>query len=579
MSSNVVVLYNARRVPIKVSPGTLLQEVLSQACDKLALGADDHALRHGKILVDLSLPFRLANLVSGAKLDLVPRPGRTGRAVATTVSVAIQYADEHDNARRVIDKFPASTSVWTVLRTLEAANKINLTERATPVRAGDSSGRLVYVQPSVQILNRELSTPEELLKTLSALGLNSGTALFRLTFKRTEIPMEVYMERNAQLFGGAAPTPTAPAVPAPAAVPAAPAAQPVAQPAAQPTAPPVQTAVPPAPVPITTPAITPAPVPTPTPTTTVAPAAPMPGPTPAAAVPAVAAAATTTADAYAATSSAAPAAAPTTASAAATAAAQPSTAPTATARPTPTAAPAAPAPPAPPAPVDDGPVNRDPVVFLANSSPEAFEALLKEYNDEDYEMSTGQAKFYQSLLTSKARKLTDGGPMLTRELREKQEAAKIAQIFRCEVRFRFPDQTQLSGKFRPTETVGDLYEFVAGYLAAQLPHYLFLTPPRTVLADRAQTLVGLGFGPRTVVHFAWQTSKISDPRAVPAQTLRAAALETAVDISKLQPAARATAGAAEPGQPSASPAPAVSRPRADKAKTTKTPAWLKLGRK
>lgn len=86
---------------------------------------------------------------------------------------------------------------------------INLTEQ--PIVCTDQSegsGRLFYAMPVVQILNRELTTLEELQKTLQELGYNGGTALLRLKMKPTQIPLEEALEQISGFAPAVSPLPS-----------------------------------------------------------------------------------------------------------------------------------------------------------------------------------------------------------------------------------------------------------------------------------------------------------------------------------------------------------------------------------
>ncbi|EWC46278.1 hypothetical protein DRE_04449 [Drechslerella stenobrocha 248] len=187
MSTVVVNGPNQRRLNIKVTPGTLLNDVLSQACDRFGLSSDSFTLRHGKTNVDLTLPFRLSRLVSGAKLDLVRREG--GKA-SSVISVALQFID--NSVPRMVDKFSSSTTLWEILKKFEenSGGKLMLTERAVPDGTQQGAGRLYYEMPTLQIMNRDLPSLEDLKKTLSSLGFTSGTALLKIKFTQTTIPFE-----------------------------------------------------------------------------------------------------------------------------------------------------------------------------------------------------------------------------------------------------------------------------------------------------------------------------------------------------------------------------------------------------
>lgn len=78
----------------------------------------------------------------------------------------------------------------------------NLTARGVPsTTTGNSgAGRLFYEIPVLQVLGRELSSFTDLQKTLAQLGFNSGNVLMRLSFRRTEEPLEAAMTKIAEYF-------------------------------------------------------------------------------------------------------------------------------------------------------------------------------------------------------------------------------------------------------------------------------------------------------------------------------------------------------------------------------------------
>jgi tether containing UBX domain for GLUT4 len=59
---------------------------------------------------------------------------------------------------------------------------------------------LFYEIPVLQILERELSSFTDLQKSLAQLGFNSGNVLIRLSFRRTEDPLDVAMTKIAEYF-------------------------------------------------------------------------------------------------------------------------------------------------------------------------------------------------------------------------------------------------------------------------------------------------------------------------------------------------------------------------------------------
>ncbi|KAE8148564.1 putative UBX domain protein [Aspergillus avenaceus] len=206
MSSHVVVLDStARRATIKTTPGKYLTDVLQEACTKLGVDASQYGLKYKGKQVDLSLAFRLSGLTSGAKLELV----QLSRS-PSVVNVALQLPECESHGApngRLMDKFPSTTTLWLVLRKFEAgvagsSLTRNLTARGVPVTGnGDGgAGRLFYEMPVVQIIGRELSTFTDLQKTLAQLGYNSGNVLLRLSFRRTDDPLEVAMVKIQEYF-------------------------------------------------------------------------------------------------------------------------------------------------------------------------------------------------------------------------------------------------------------------------------------------------------------------------------------------------------------------------------------------
>ena len=178
MSASVFVVDSAaRRTQIKVTPGKVLREVLEEACRAKKLNPEAYALKtSNNKAVDLSQPFRLSGLSAGAKLQLVQASRSTG-----VVSVALQLPDV-EGGGRFTDKFPSNTSLWLVLRKFEEGvagqpqRKLNLTQRALP-SDGSGAGRLLYEQPSINVMSRTIETFTDLHKTHAQLGINGGSML------------------------------------------------------------------------------------------------------------------------------------------------------------------------------------------------------------------------------------------------------------------------------------------------------------------------------------------------------------------------------------------------------------------
>jgi tether containing UBX domain for GLUT4 len=210
MASNVVVIDStARRATVKTTPGTTLSQVLEEACKKLGYQPEKYGLKYNSKQVDLSRTYRLSGLVSGAKLELVQLSNSVG-----VVSVALQLPPSDAQGvpqGRLTDKFPSNTTLWMLLRKFESGaagegGPKNFTARGVPAD-GSGSGRLVYEQPVLHLLNRELSTFADLQKTLAQLGLNSGSALVRMTFRPTQRPLEDALQESQAYFDSLEETP------------------------------------------------------------------------------------------------------------------------------------------------------------------------------------------------------------------------------------------------------------------------------------------------------------------------------------------------------------------------------------
>jgi tether containing UBX domain for GLUT4 len=199
MSASVFVVDSAaRRTQIKVTPGKVLREVLEEACLAKKLNPEAYALKtQNNKPVDLSQPFRLSGLSPGAKLQLTQASRSTG-----VVSVALQLP-ESEGGGRFTDKFPSNTSLWVVLRKFEEGvagqpqRKLNLTQRGAP-SDNSGAGRLLYEQPSINVMSRTIETFTDLQKTLAQLGINGGSMLMRLNFKNSGQPLE---EAMAEITG------------------------------------------------------------------------------------------------------------------------------------------------------------------------------------------------------------------------------------------------------------------------------------------------------------------------------------------------------------------------------------------
>ncbi|XP_063455567.1 tether containing UBX domain for GLUT4 isoform X1 [Pan paniscus] len=151
-------------------------------------------------------------------------------------------------------------------------------------------------------------------------------------------------------------------------------------------------------------------------------------------------------------------------------------------------------------PVDREPVDREPVVCHPDLE-ERLQAWPAELPDEFFELTVDDVRRRLAQLKSERKRLEEA-PLVTKAFREAQIKEKLERYPKVALRVLFPDRYVLQGCFRPSETVGDLRDFVRSHLGnPELSFYLFVTPPKTVLDDHTQTLFQANLFPAALVHF------------------------------------------------------------------------------
>jgi tether containing UBX domain for GLUT4 len=100
-----------------------------------------------------------------------------------------------------MDKVPSNTTLWRLIRKFEG-KELNFTQRGVAELASGTSGagRIFYEMPVLNILGRDLTTFGDLQKSLAQLGVNSGSVAMRLSFKKTDQPLEVAVAEIGQYF-------------------------------------------------------------------------------------------------------------------------------------------------------------------------------------------------------------------------------------------------------------------------------------------------------------------------------------------------------------------------------------------
>lgn len=202
MSHVTVFNSSAKSVRIPTTPTKYLTEVRDEACRKLGMSKDKYTLKYNNKPISLSQQIRLANLVQGARLELV----QASRS-PTVITVALQLPDQ-----RLTKKLPNNISLWEILRQFESdpGSNFNFTQRGVPEMSSSGTsgaGRLNYERPVITVLpdHKKYGSFVELQKTLSQLGFDSGSALLKLSYENSGTPLEEAMTQITQYFASSEP--------------------------------------------------------------------------------------------------------------------------------------------------------------------------------------------------------------------------------------------------------------------------------------------------------------------------------------------------------------------------------------
>uniref|UniRef100_A0A8C7X7V4 ASPSCR1 tether for SLC2A4, UBX domain containing n=1 Tax=Oryzias sinensis TaxID=183150 RepID=A0A8C7X7V4_9TELE len=158
-STVTVLTPNGRRQAVKVTPNSPLLQVLEEVCGKNGFNPDEYGLKFQRTVLDLTRPWRFANLPNNAKLEMVTS-SRKQAAAESQVRVALQMED----GSRLQDSFGCGRSLWELITHFSSIREADLSgSGSTPV--------CVYMRD-------EVSGEEALKKTsLKSLGLTGGSAI------------------------------------------------------------------------------------------------------------------------------------------------------------------------------------------------------------------------------------------------------------------------------------------------------------------------------------------------------------------------------------------------------------------
>ncbi|XP_067572500.1 tether containing UBX domain for GLUT4 isoform X2 [Pseudorca crassidens] len=430
---------NGRRHTVKVTPSTVLLQVLEDTCHRQDFNPNEYDLKFQRNVLDLSLQWRFANLPNNAKLEMVPI-SRSREGPENMVRIALQL----DDGSRLQDTFCSGQTLWELLcRFAQIRECLDRPYEASPV--------CVYMRDEVTGRAALQST------TLQSLGLNGGSAIIRFSMKRHDSTGRQEPGVSWSRSPGS-PTPSLSADQAASSPPFPLNSAELSQgdvshqdEAASPGAGRVN-GLGPKPVDAQAKQISKEPTP--------APFVPFSGWGQRLGGPSGSVRPLMSSSAKLPKSFSSP------------------------------AGPSQPKKSRPgqePQPEPELPVDRDPVVCHPD-----LEVLLQawpaELPDEFFEVTVDDVRRRLAQLKSERKRLEEA-PLVTKAFREAQMKEKLQRYPKVVLRVLFPDRYILQGFFRPSETVGDLRDFVRSHLGnPKLPFYLFIAPPKTILDDHTLTL-------------------------------------------------------------------------------------------
>ncbi|XP_008102786.2 tether containing UBX domain for GLUT4 [Anolis carolinensis] len=176
---------NGRRVTVRVGPSTALLQILEEVCRKQNFSPNEYDLKFQRTVLDLSLQWRFANLPNNAKLEMVPI-SRNRAGTETAVRIALQL----DDGSRLQDTFSSTHTLWDILHHFSQTREY-VEEHCE-------------VSPICIYMRDEVTGKTALEKTsLKSLGLTGGNAIIRVVTKKTSTsPSQTETENSEYLSKG-----------------------------------------------------------------------------------------------------------------------------------------------------------------------------------------------------------------------------------------------------------------------------------------------------------------------------------------------------------------------------------------
>ncbi|EGC37983.1 hypothetical protein DICPUDRAFT_149357 [Dictyostelium purpureum] len=170
MTSSLHIIYKSGKFTVPVIASNSMLEVFKKGCQHFKLNDSSHQLMYGNTNVNLSLPYRLSGIPNLSRVTISEKRGTT----ISTIKIAIQMVD----GKRYQASFKTSSTLWDILVYFQTNEKLSIIDQFNENNQ--------YIEPIINILNREISTIE-LLQKSSLASLNvTESSLVKLTFKQTD---------------------------------------------------------------------------------------------------------------------------------------------------------------------------------------------------------------------------------------------------------------------------------------------------------------------------------------------------------------------------------------------------------
>lgn len=134
-----------------------------------------------------------------------------------------------------------------------------------------------------------------------------------------------------------------------------------------------------------------------------------------------------------------------------------------------------------------------------------------ELDDSAYEVTEADIR-KQLAAYAKNQRTQEGKYLMTKQMRESEQARKAASYGQVPVRVEFPEGTVLQASFPAVAPVGELHELIKVALLpeAAKTFYLFTTPPKSELKDMSLSFYAAGLVPAARVNVGFRRAGVGD---------------------------------------------------------------------